>query len=144
YEISNFGKPGYFSKNNSSYWLGKKYIGLGPSAHSYDGVSRSWNVANNSLYLKEIASGFREFETEELSRNDRYNEYIMTGLRTIWGVSLNRITIDFGTDYKNRLLGDASRMIASGLLELKNDVISTTPKGKFLADGIASELFITD
>jgi oxygen-independent coproporphyrinogen-3 oxidase len=84
YELSNFGKENYFSKNNSSYWLGKKYIGIGPSAHSYDGVSRSWNISNNTLYLKSLAENKLPNEIEILSQTDRYNEYIMTGLRTIW------------------------------------------------------------
>ena len=88
YELSNFGKENYFSKNNSAYWLGKKYIGIGPSAHSYDGKKRGWNVANNSLYLKSIQDDILPIETEILSKSDRYNEYIMTGLRTIWGVCL--------------------------------------------------------
>lgn len=98
YELSNFGKPDYFSKNNSAYWLGKKYIGIGPSAHSYDGISRSWNIANNPIYLKEIEAGKLPGEVEILTANDRYNEYIMTGLRTIWGVSLNRIQKEFGEE----------------------------------------------
>src|SRR5690606_39003041 len=88
YELSNFGKINYFSRNNSAYWLGEKYIGIGPSAHSFDGVSRSWNVANNSLYLKAIDDGNLPSEREILSPTDRYNEYVMTGLRTIWGIDL--------------------------------------------------------
>lgn len=144
YEISNFGKPGFFSKNNSAYWLGKKYIGIGPSAHSYDGKSRSWNVANNSLYLKGIASANRDFETEELTLADQYNEYIMTGLRTIWGVSLEKIQADFGLDFRERLLTDANRFIEGNLLKTENGNLVTTEKGKFLADGLASDLFITE
>ena len=103
YELSNFGKENYFSKNNSAYWLGKKYIGIGPSAHSYDGVSRSWNVSNNSIYIKSIQENKLPNETEILSIADRYNEYVMTGLRTIWGVSLERIEKEFGLDYLNYL-----------------------------------------
>ena len=91
YELSNFGKENYFSKNNSAYWLGKKYIGIGPSAHSYDGVSRSWNVSNNAIYLKSLEENKLPSETEILSKTDRYNEYIMTGLRTIWGVCFDKI-----------------------------------------------------
>ena len=97
YELSNFGKENYFSKNNSAYWLGKKYIGIGPSAHSYDGISRSWNVSNNAIYLKSLDENKLPNETEILSKTDRYNEYIMTGLRTIWGVSLDRIAEEFGS-----------------------------------------------
>ena len=96
YELSNFGKPNYFSKNNSGYWLGKKYIGIGPSAHSFNGIQRSWNVANNTLYIKSIQESRLPSEVEILTVTDRYNEYIMTGLRTIWGVSLEKVKTDFG------------------------------------------------
>jgi oxygen-independent coproporphyrinogen-3 oxidase len=105
YELSNFGKENFFSKNNSAYWLGKKkYIGIGPSAHSYDGVSRSWNIANNTLYIKALDADELPNEIEILSEADRFNEYIMTGLRTIWGVSLNRIKSEFGQVYLDYLL----------------------------------------
>lgn len=142
YELSNFGKPDYFSKNNTAYWLGKKYIGIGPSAHSYDGESRSWNIANNSLYLKAIAENKLPSETEILSETDRYNEYIMTGLRTIWGVSLERIETEFGTKYLGYLQKQAQKYISDHLLEIENNVLKTTKKGKFLSDGIASDLFL--
>ena len=142
YELSNFGKPGYFSRNNSAYWLGKKYLGIGPSAHSYDGVSRSWNVSNNSLYLKSMAKDELPSETEVLSVADRYNEYIMTGLRTIWGVSLEKVETDFGKKYVDYLMGESKRFIDDGLLSLENNVLKTTLAGKFLCDGIASDLFL--
>jgi len=142
YELSNFGKPDYFSKNNSAYWLGKKYIGIGPSAHSYDGISRSWNIANNPTYLKEIEAGKLPSEVEILSVNDRYNEYIMTGLRTIWGVSLERIQKEFGGEVLEYLQRQSEKFIADGLLAIENNILKTTPKGKFLADGIASDLFL--
>ncbi|TPD68355.1 radical SAM family heme chaperone HemW [Flavobacterium microcysteis] len=142
YELSNFGKPDYFSKNNSAYWLGKKYIGIGPSAHSYDGISRSWNIANNPIYLKEIEAGKLPSEVEILSENDRYNEYIMTGLRTIWGVSLERIQKEFGQEVLGYLQRQSEKFIADGLLAVENNILKTTPKGKFLADGIASDLFL--
>lgn len=142
YELSNFGKTDYFSKNNTAYWLGKKYIGIGPSAHSYNGESRSWNVANNSLYLKAITENNLPSETETLSKTDQYNEYIMTGLRTIWGVSLGRIETEFGTDYLNYLLQQTEKYISDNLLEIENNVLKTTKKGKFLSDGIASDLFL--
>lgn len=142
YELSNFGKPDYFSKNNTAYWLGKKYIGIGPSAHSYNGVSRSWNIANNSLYLKEIAENKLPSETENLSKTDQYNEYIMTGLRTVWGVSLERIETDFGTKYLEYLLKQSEKYISDNLLEIENHILKTTKKGKFLSDGIASDLFL--
>lgn len=141
YELSNFGKPDYFSKNNSAYWLGKKYIGIGPSAHSYDGVSRSWNIANNPLYLKAIQENKLLNEVEILSVTDRYNEYIMTGLRTIWGVSLDKIQTDFGQEYFDYLLKQAQRFIDDDLLFIENNLLRPTAKGKFLADGIASDLF---
>ena len=141
YELSNFGKENYFSRNNSAYWLGKKYIGIGPSAHSYDGVSRSWNVANNALYLKAIQKDELPLETEILTPEDRYNEYIMTGLRTIWGVSLVRIEQEFGTDYLNYLEQQSQKFIADGLLIISDGILKPTLKGKFLTDGIASDLF---
>ena len=147
YELSNFGKPNYFSKNNSAYWLGKKYIGIGPSAHSYDGKNRSWNISNNTLYIQSIQKNQLPSEREELTLKDRYNEYVMTGLRTVWGVSLERIEKEFGKTYLNYLKEQSKRCIADGLLEIisqKNDenVMKTTAKGKFLADGIASDLFL--
>lgn len=142
YELSNFGKENYFSKNNSAYWLGKKYLGIGPSAHSYDGVSRRWNIANNSIYLKEIQEGKLPNEIEILSEEDRYNEYIMTGLRTIWGVSLERIKNEFGEKFLNYLLRQSEKFLDDDLLSIENHVLKTTRKGKFLADGIASDLFI--
>jgi oxygen-independent coproporphyrinogen-3 oxidase len=144
YELSNFAKQNYFSQNNSAYWLGKKYIGVGPSAHSYDGISRSWNVANNSLYVKAIESGRLPSETEILTEADRYNEYIMTGLRTIWGVSLDRICTEFGSNYHNYLMKQAQKFIDDQLLVLENEVLKPTAKGKFLTDGIASDLFFVD
>ena len=141
YELSNFGKENYFSQNNSAYWLGKKFLGIGPSAHSYDGVSRSWNVANNALYLKAIQNGELPREVELLSQEDRYNEYIMTGLRTIWGVSLVRIEQEFGPDYLNYLKQQSQKFISDGLLIITDGILKPTLKGKFLTDGIASDLF---
>ncbi|PZO31535.1 MAG: coproporphyrinogen III oxidase [Flavobacteriaceae bacterium] len=142
YELSNFGKENYFSKNNSAYWLGKKYIGIGPSAHSFDGVSRSWNIPNNSLYLKAIAENKLPSETEILSKNDRYNEYVMTGLRTIWGISLDKIENEFGTDFLEYLLKQSEKFIADELLYFDEKILKATQKGKFLCDGIASDLFL--
>ncbi|MCV2485982.1 radical SAM family heme chaperone HemW [Flavobacterium sp. SH_e] len=144
YELSNFGKENYFSKNNSAYWLGKKYIGIGPSAHSYDGEKRGWNIANNSLYLKAIQNDELPIETETLTISDRYNEYIMTGLRTIWGVSLERIEKEFGSEYLNYLLEQSQKFLNDNLLSIENNILKPTPKGKFLTDGIASDLFYLD
>lgn len=142
YELSNFGKPNYFSKNNSAYWLGKKYIGVGPSAHSYDGQNRSWNISNNTLYIKSIQEGKLPSETETLTKKDRYNEYIMTGLRTIWGVSLERIEKEFGAKYLEYLNNQSQKIITDDLLFLKDGILKPTKKGKFLCDGIASDLFL--
>ena len=142
YEISNFGKSAYFSKHNTSYWLGKKYLGIGPSAHSFNGNQRSWNIANNAKYIKSINNKTLPLEFEELSINNRFNEYIMTGLRTIWGVDLNKIEQDFGKTYLNELNKNSQSFIEKGLLEITSEnKLVTTNKGKFLADGIASDLF---
>lgn len=141
YELSNFGKENYFSKNNSAYWLGKKYMGIGPSAHSYNGISRSWNVSNNIIYLKSIQEEKLPNELETLSEADRYNEYIMTGLRTIWGVSLDRIQAEFGQIYLNYVHKQAQKFIDDKLLLVENGILKPTKKGKFLTDGIASDLF---
>lgn len=141
YELSNFGKPNYFSKNNSAYWLGKKYLGIGPSAHSFNGTHRSWNIANNSLYIQSIQKSELPSETEALSLQDRYNEYIMVGLRTIWGVSLDKIEKEFGSDFKKYLLKETQRFIDNKQLKLVDNVLKTTVEGKFFCDGISSELF---
>jgi oxygen-independent coproporphyrinogen-3 oxidase len=141
YELSNFGKANYFSKNNSSYWLGKKYIGIGPSAHSYNGICRSWNVSNNSLYIKSIQENQLPNEVENLTITDRYNEYIMTGLRTIWGVSLDKIETEFGSTYLDYLMKQVQKFLNDDLVIIKDNVLKPTKKGKFLTDGIASDLF---
>lgn len=142
YELSNFGKTNYFSKNNTAYWLSKKYIGIGPSAHSFNGESRSWNVSNNSLYLKAITENKLPSESEILSKTDQYNEYIMTGLRTIWGVSLEKIETEFGSIFLDYLNQQAEKYISDNLLKLENNILKTTKKGKFLCEGIASDLFL--
>ena len=142
YEISNFGKPGYFSKNNTAYWQQKKYIGIGPSAHSFDGEKRGWNINNNPKYIKAIENNELPSEVEVLSKIDQYNEYVMTGLRTIWGVSLSRIENDFGQKHHKYLLAQAEKYIKEELLCIDGDILLATKKGRFLADGIASNLFI--
>jgi len=142
YEISNFGKEGYFSKNNTAYWKGKKYIGIGPSAHSYDGTKRGWNINNNSKYIRSIKENILPLEEEVLSKTDRYNEYVMTALRTIWGVSLDKIRNEFGTNYYEYLLDQSDKYMKEKLLVTEGDKLSVTKKGKFLCDGIASDLFM--
>lgn len=147
YEISNFGKPNYFSKHNISYWQREKYLGIGPSAHSFDGFKRSWNISNNVKYIKSIQDRVLPLEIENLSKNDCFNETIMTGLRTIWGVSLHKIETEFGFEILENLLKNAQPFIDVNLLKIKRDdvlgnILITTQKGKFLADGIASDLFI--
>ncbi|UOY08127.1 radical SAM family heme chaperone HemW [Muricauda sp. SCSIO 64092] len=144
YEISNFGKPGFFSHNNTAYWKGKHYIGIGPSAHSFDGKRRGWNVRNNSKYIKALEENQVPIEHEVLSVRDRYNEYVMTGLRTIWGVSLQKVRKEFGPTYEQYLGQQAAKYIAEHLLFWDGDVLLTTKKGKFLADGIASDLFMVN
>ena len=142
YEFSNFGKPGYFSQNNTAYWTGKPYLGIGPSAHSFDGNTRSWNINNNPKYIKAIAADTLPIERETLSTTDKYNEYVMTGLRTIWGVSLEKIEKDFGLKFRTYVLQQAQKHIEEHLLFLDDDRIVVTKKGKFLSDGLASDLFI--
>ena len=142
YEFSNFGKQGYHSKNNTAYWTGKSYLGIGPSAHSYNGKQRSWNINNNPKYIKSIQQGIIPNEVETLSVTDRYNEYVMTGLRTIWGISLSKIEKEFGLIFKTYVLQQAKNFIEDHLLFLDGDTIVVTKKGKFLSDGIASELFM--
>ncbi|WP_228236892.1 radical SAM family heme chaperone HemW [Allomuricauda sp. M10] len=144
YEISNFGKPGYFSKNNTAYWQGKTYLGIGPSAHSYDGLSRAWNIRNNSLYIKQIQQGILPSEKETLTVTDRYNEYVMTGLRTIWGVSKEKIAKEFGSSYANYLEQQSEKFIEQQLLFWEDAILRTTKQGKFLADGIAADLFFLE
>ena len=161
YEFSNFGKQGCFSENNTAYWQGKSYLGLGPSAHSFDGNIRSWNISNNIQYLNQIQIGKLPIERETLSKTDQYNEYLMTGLRTMWGVSLNKVENDFGIKYLDYLFQQAESSINNGLLEIvfanvvkpsakkegtsPNDkILIISEKGKFLSDGIASNLFMVE
>ena len=142
YELSSFAKKGYFSRNNSAYWLRKKYIGIGPSAHSFDGTYRSWNVSNNNIYIKNISNNKMFSEREKLSIIDKYNEYVMTGLRTTWGISLTYLENNFGLFYKKHFENRIIKYANSSLVVNKDNIFTTTIKGKFLADGIASELFL--
>lgn len=142
YEISNFSKPNFRSKHNSSYWKGKSYIGLGPSAHSFNGNSRQWNVSNNALYLQSISKGIPPFEVELLTRTQQQNEYIMTSLRTKEGIDLLKLQHQFGEVQTNKLLQQASKFINENLLLQTNHFLHLTNKGKFMADGIAADLFV--
>ncbi|MHC5200847.1 radical SAM family heme chaperone HemW [Myroides sp. LJL119] len=144
YELSNFSKPGFYSKNNSGYWLGRKYIGIGPSAHSFNGVQRSWNISNNNLYIKSIENNELPSEKELLSISNRYNEYIMTGLRTIWGVDLLYIEENFGELYKDYFLKSSDKYLKNDMIANEQNRFVITHKGKFLSDGIASDLFWID
>lgn len=144
YEISNFAKPGFRSRHNSSYWQGRKYLGIGPSAHSYDGISRQWNVSNNSVYIESVTKGILPYEKEILTPTQRINEYIMTSLRTIEGLDLNRIHEAPGFSEKSaleKLQAASKKYIDGGLLKRENDHLVLTHEGKLLADGIAADLF---
>ncbi|UZH54141.1 radical SAM family heme chaperone HemW [Salinimicrobium tongyeongense] len=141
YEFSNFEKPGFFSRNNTAYWFGKPYLGIGPSAHSFDGFQRKWNISNNTLYIKALQKGEIPAEVEELSVADRYNELVMTRLRTSWGISVDEVERSFGKKYKDYLLREAARLIEDKLLDWSDNRLQVSKKGKFLSDGIAAELF---
>ena len=142
YELSNFGKEGYFSRNNTAYWEQKPYIGIGPSAHSYTGEERMWNISHNIKYIEQISQGILPQERETLSLKDRYNERIMTGLRIQKGISTEAIERDFGEFFLNYLKKEALPYIEKGLLVYHNGHIITSEKGLFLSDGIASDLFM--
>ena len=143
YEISNFGKPGFHSKHNSAYWKSEPYLGIGPSAHSYNGsLERSWNIANNPIYIKNLNQNILPIEKERLTEKDRFNEMIMIGLRTIWGVDLNRINQNFSSEVIDYLNQEIKSKIESRILEIENNYLKIPEKHWFLADGIASDLFI--
>lgn len=142
YEISNFAKNQQYAKHNSSYWLGKKYLGIGPSAHSFDGKSRAWNVANNSKYIAQIGENKLPQEREVLSPKDRLNELTMIGLRTIFGIDLGKIQSEFSADLWQKWWAQAEIFVQEGKLILRGNKIFLAPAYRFFADGIASELFI--
>jgi len=144
YEFSNFSLEGFHSQNNTAYWQGKSYLGIGPSAHSYDGDTRSWNINNNAKYIKGIESGTLPIEREVLSQQDKFNEYIMTGLRTKYGVSLDKIKSEFGEVFYDYILGQAKKPMANKLLIREDNVLKVSESGKFLCDGIASSLFLVN
>lgn len=141
YEFSNFGKPGFFSRNNTAYWFGKPYLGIGPSAHSFDGFNRKWNINNNTLYIKALQQEEIPAEVEKLSRSERYNELVMTRLRTKWGIAVDEVERSFGRRYKDYLLREAAKLIDSGMLQWNDNRLQVSKKGKFLSDGIAADLF---
>lgn len=142
YEISNFSKPGFRSQHNSSYWKGKPYYGFGPSAHSYNGKNkRSWNIASNALYLQSLEQNTIPSEEEILTPTQQLNEYIMISLRTMEGIDLYKIEKDFGFAQKWELSANAASFIKDGLLIADERFLKLSSKGKFLADGIAAELF---
>lgn len=145
YEISNFAKNGNYAKHNTNYWKGKHYLGIGPSAHSYNGNSRAWNIANNAKYMTAIQQGGIDLEIEKLTPNDNFNEYIMTSLRTMWGVNINAILHKFGSDYQTHFLHEIRQFVEDGKIFLDQDACyKLSNKGKLFADLIASELFIVD
>lgn len=137
YEISNFAKPGFRSRHNSSYWQGKKYLGLGPSAHSFDGDARWWNIANNNKYIESVNKGLLPFEKEVLTPVQKLNEYVMISLRTAEGLDLSKLD----EPERHELLSGSKKYIANGTVVLENGFLKLTKNGKLLADGIASDLF---
>ncbi len=144
YELSSFGKSGFHSKNNTAYWKGKPYLGIGPSAHGFDGNSRYWNVSNNAVYMKKIESGLLPQTVEKLSVVDKFNEAIMIGLRASWGVSLGQMEQELGSRYREHLELQAQRFIEENLLHIEDNCLKTTRRGSFLADGISADLFLID
>lgn len=141
YEISNFARPNFRSRHNSNYWNNHFYWGIGPSAHSYNGKNRSWNVSNNALYIKNISSGILPSTSEELTATDRFNEQLMIQLRTVEGVDLNQIQQSFPKAFCEQLMQDLQPHLERKTVEINQNRLSLTTKGKFLADGIAGDLF---
>ena len=144
YEISNFGKKNYFSAHNSNYWIGSEYLGIGPSAHSYNGKSRSWNIASNSKYIQSIKSNIIPCVEEKLTNSEKFNDYIMTTLRTIWGSDLIFIKKKFGKVIYSDLNKQIQKWIKSNDVYQEKDKIYLTTKGKFISDSICSDLFIVE
>lgn len=140
YEISNFAKDKKYSKHNSSYWMGAKYLGLGPSAHSFNGVSRSWNVSHIESYIKAVEIGLPYSEEEILSENDKYNEYILTRIRTIWGVSTDNIKTGFGVEKEKYFHQNIEKYITLGLVKQQGSIYTFTETGMFISDEIMANL----
>lgn len=144
YEISNFCKPGMYSRHNTSYWQGIPYLGCGPSAHSFNSSTREWNVASLEKYIRSVEEGSRDFETEHLNMTTRYNEYVMTSIRTMWGISLNKVKEEFGNELWQYCIDIATPYIKNGQLEMKNNHLYLTRQGLFVSDGIISDLMFID
>lgn len=143
YEISNLAKPGHRAVHNTNYWLGVPYIGIGPSAHSFNGLTRQWNIANNALYIKSLLADKQlNFEEEILTTEQRLNEYIMTSLRTSWGLDINKVNRDWGSDYADAVLKVSERFIEEKKLVHYQNSLVLTNKGRLFADYIAGELFV--
>ena len=141
YEFSNFGKPNYFSINNTNYWFGKPYIGIGPSAHSFQNNTRSWNIANNTKYINTLANNTVPQTQEHLSPYEQFNEYIMMRLRTQVGISLTEVNDQFGAPFLVHLQKEMQAFIKENTLKVIENRVVVTPKGKFFTDGISSALF---
>lgn len=145
YEISNFAKAGFESKHNSNYWKSIPYLGIGPSAHSFNGVKRFWNIKNNALYISSLLEKKTiPFEEEILSPKDLYNEYVMISLRTAWGCNLEKVQTDFGNEMYTYLLNNSTNHIKNNNLIVKENILYLTNQGKLYADKIASDLFLTE
>jgi oxygen-independent coproporphyrinogen-3 oxidase len=142
YEISNFCKPGYYSRHNSSYWKQARYLGVGPSAHSYNGASRQANVSNNGIYQRKVMAGTVPAEVELLTRENKINEYIFTSLRTMWGCDLAFLKTALGHDLA--ATPAFQFLVTKGLLYQRDHMFYLSPSGKLLADQISSDLFISD
>ena len=140
YEISNFAKDKKYSKHNSSYWMGVKYLGLGPSAHSFNGISRSWNVSHIESYIKAVAAGLPYSEEEILSEINKYNEYILTRIRTIWGVSIDELKTTFGTERAIYFQQNIEKYIAPDLVKQQSGIYTLTENGMFVSDEIMANL----
>ena len=141
YEISNFAKPGHYSRHNTSYWNGEPYLGIGPSAHSYNKVSRQWNISNNPQYIRSIDESIVPFEREELTDTEKFNEYILTSLRTIWGISLRKLFLEFGEKSAMEFQRNIIPLLDDEQIELQGENLVLTRRGKFFADRIAADLF---
>ena len=143
YEISNFGKPGFHSQHNSAYWKSQEYLGIGPSAHSYNGRNeRSWNIANNQLYINLLSQNKLARETEILTEKEQFNEMLMIGLRTIWGVDLTSFKEKFSTELLEKFQSEIKNKLEDGILQIENNHLKIPEKHWFLADGIAADLFL--